>query len=125
MTKGITVHTGVANKGTPRERRSAWVETVIPLQLEARELADGLGSKYLRHETCADDERMTDRPKSLPDLLTQREILRTYREELLHYGEQVLGIWGDEMGLGRRAVCEKWLTALVLDAFPEMKGYER
>jgi hypothetical protein len=56
--------------------------------------------------------------------MTQREILKTYRDELRHYGEEVMGMWGNEMGTARRAACEKWIYEVVLAAFPAMKGYE-
>lgn len=123
MAKDITVHTGVAYKGTPKERKSAWVETTVPLQLEAHELADGLGSKFLRYLT--DDEKGApgERPDVLPDSLTQREILKWYREEFSYWGAN-LSTWGDDMSFENRASDARWLLEIVLDAFPAMRGYE-
>jgi hypothetical protein len=119
------VHVGTTTSGAGVTRRVAWVETVIPLQLEARELADGLGSKYLRNEVGEDEDRPGDRPRDLPESLTQREILKIYRDEMLHYGETILGMWGDGMDSVRRDACAEWLMAVILDAFPAMKGYEQ
>lgn len=124
MARDITVHIGTFGKGTPQERPAAWVETAITLEPEPRDLMNGIGSRYLRHEISEDDELPGDRPKALPESLTQREILKVYREEVLHYGETVLGMWGDEMGGPHRDACEKWIYEIILDAFPAMRGYE-
>ena len=122
MAKGINVHTGIADRGTPQERRSAWVETVIPLQLEAHELADGLGSKFLRYLTI-EESGPIDRPDEIPCEIPQREILRIYREEFSHWGDN-LWTWSDVLTTEQRSACLGWLLEIILDAFPEMKGYE-
>lgn len=124
MVKEITVHRGTSTNGAGVRRPAAWVVTQIPLEPEAHDLMNGLGSKYLRYETTEDDELVGDRPRNLPESLTQREILKIYRDELLRYGEEVLGMWAEEAGIARRKACEGWLMQIVLEAFPEMKGYE-
>lgn len=122
MAKDITVHRGVAYKGTSKERRSAWVETTVPLQLEAHELADGLGSKFLRYMTD-DESGPGERPDVLPGSLPQRKITELYREEFVYWGAN-LSTWGDDMSFESRAACMNWLLEIVLDAFPAMRGYE-
>ncbi|AXH66432.1 hypothetical protein SEA_SATIS_283 [Streptomyces phage Satis] len=124
MAKEITVHRGTSTNGAGVQRPAAWVVTQIVLEPEAHDLVNALGSKYLRYETTEDDETVGTRPRDLPESLTQREILKIYREEILHYGDEVMGMWADEAGTARRAACEEWLKAIVLDAFPAMKGYE-
>lgn len=120
MTKEIRVRAGTFGKGTPRERRSAWIETVIPLQLEAHELAAGLGSKFLRNEPELDT---SERPDVLPESMTQREIAKIYRDELIYWGTN-LDTWSDDMAFEDQKVYSEWLMEIVLDAFPDMKGYE-
>ncbi len=122
MARDIKVHTGVADKGTLKERRSAWVETVIPLQLEAHELADGLGSKFLRY-LSSDESGPGERPDEIPSEISQRDILAIYRSEFSYWGTN-LSTWGDEMTTEQRAACAGWLLEVVLDAFPGMRGYE-
>lgn len=124
MARDITVHIGTSRSGDGRVRPAAWVKTSITLEPEPHDLMNGIGSKFLRYETTEDDELVGDRPKNLPESMTQAEILKVYREELLHYGEEVLGMWGNEMGTARRGACEKWIYEVVLDAFPTMRGYE-
>lgn len=124
MAREIRVHKGTIGEGTPQERPAAWVETALKLDPEAHQLADALGSHFLRYDTTEDDERIDDRPQSLPDFLKQSDIMKIYRDEMRRYGEEFVSVWGDEMGFRRHEYCRKWLMEIVLDAFPEMKGYE-
>lgn len=124
MARDVTVHIGTSENGAGVKRPAAWVETALLLEPEPHDLMNGVGSRFLRHEISEDDELVGDRPKDLPESMTQREILKTYRDELRHYGEEVMGMWGNEMGTARRAACEKWIYEVVLAAFPAMKGYE-
>lgn len=124
MPREIAVHIGTSTNGAGIKRPAAWVKTAITLEPEAHDLMNGLGSKYLRHEITEDDALAGDRPKELPESMTQAEILKAYRDEILHYGDEVMGMWGNEMSTARRAACEKWIYEVVLDAFPAMRGYE-
>jgi hypothetical protein len=119
VSKGIRVRTGVANKGTSKERPSAWIEVSIPLQLESWELADGLGEHFLRNETGVDEGR---RPEALPESMTQQEIVRIYKEELLYWGTN-LGTWSEELEADAAKMARGWLLDIVLAAFPDMRGY--
>jgi len=121
VSKGIKVRTGVAHKGTPRERPSAWIEVSVPLQLESWELADGLGERFLRNEEGVEDGK---RPAALPESMTQQEIVRIYKDELLYWGTN-LGTWSERLDEEARERATGWLTDIVLDAFPEMRGYGR
>lgn len=120
MAREIRVHAGVCNKGTPRERPSAWIEVSVPLQLEAHELMDGLGERFLRNEGGVENG---ERPAALPESLTQQEIVKIYKDELLYWGTN-LGTWSDDLSKDSRETAESWLRAIVLAAFPGMKGYE-
>lgn len=121
MGRDIKVHTGVAHKGTPRERRSAWIEVSVPLQLESWELADALGERFLRHEERVEDG---ERPDILPESMTQQEIVRIYKDELMYWGTN-LGTWSESLDEEAARAARGWLLAIVLDAFPAMRGYER
>lgn len=121
MSKGIRVHTGVAHKDTPRERPSAWIEVSVPLQLESWELADGLGERFLRNESGLEDG---ERPSGLPESMTQQEIVRVYKDELLYWGTN-LGTWSEDLSPEATKETTGWLMDIVLAAFPEMKGYDR
>ena len=124
MAREVTVHIGTSTNGAGVKRPAAWVKTAITLEPEPHDLMNAVASKYIRHESQDDDEVAGDRPKELPASLTQAEILKAYRDELLHYGDEVMGMWGNEMCTARRAACEKWVYEIVLDAFPAMRGYE-
>lgn len=124
MAREITVHKGTYGGGTPQERPSAWVETSLSLEPESHDFVDALGSRFLRFSVVGDDERITDRPQDLPESLEQREITKIYREEIRRYGEDYMPLWSNEMGWTQQESCRKWLMEVVLDAFPEMKGYE-
>lgn len=124
MAKEIRVRKGTYDKGGSQERPSAWVETTLLLDPESHHLADALGSRFLRHEVTEDDERVDDRPRDLPDSLDQREVMKIYREEIRQYGEEYMSLWSDGMDTRRREACWKYLMEIVLDALPEMKGYE-
>lgn len=125
MAREITVHIGTSENGAGVKRPAAWVKTTILLEPEPHDLMNAVASKYIRHESQDGDEVVGDRPEILPESLTQAQILKAYRDELLHYGDEVMGMWGDEMGTARRAACEKWVYEIVLNAFPGMRGYER
>jgi hypothetical protein len=120
VARDIRVHTGIAHKGTPRERKSAWIEVSVPLQLEGWELADGLGEHFLRNENGVEDG---ERPAALPESMTQQQIIRTYKEELLYWGTN-LGTWSEGLSDEAAKVARGWLLDIVLDAFPAMKGYQ-
>lgn len=120
MARDIKVHKGVADKGTPRERKSAWIEVSVPLQLEGWELVDGLGERLLRNET---ELREDERPAFLPDSMSQQEIVRIYKKELLYWGAN-LGTWSEDLDAETTKAARGWLLKIVLDAFPEMKGYQ-
>lgn len=122
MAREVTVHKGVTDEGTPQERPSAWVETAILLQLEAHELADGLGSRFLRYLTDEESEP-GDRPDEIPSEISQLEILKIYRSEFSYWGTN-LSTWGDSMTIAQRAARLGWLLEVVLNAFPAMRGYE-
>ncbi len=122
MARDIMVHTGVADGGTPQERPSAWVEIAIPLQLEAHELADGLGSRFLRY-LGEGESGVGDRPDEIPLEIKQAEILKIYRSEFSYWGIN-LSTWGDTMTTDQRAAHVGWLLEVVLNAFPAMRGYE-
>lgn len=124
MGRDIKVHIGTSTNAAGHVRPAAWVETALALEPEPHDLMNAIGSRFVRHEITEDDELVGDRPKDLPESMTQRDILKTYRDELRHYGEEVMGMWGNEMGTARRAACEKWIYEVVLDAFPAMRGYE-
>lgn len=124
MAREITVHVGTSVNAAGVKHPAAWVKTAITLEPEPYDLMNAVASKYIRHDSQGDDEVAGDRPKDLPESLTQAEILKAYREELLHYGDEVMGMWGDEMGAARRNACEKWVYEVVLNAFPAMRGYE-
>lgn len=120
MGRDVRVHKGVAHKGTPRERKSAWIEVSVPLQLEGWELADGLGEHFLRNEIGIEDG---ERPAALPESMTQQEIIRIYKDELLYWGTN-LGTWSESLSNESAAVARGWVLDIVLAAFPEMKGYQ-
>lgn len=120
MGRDIRVHKGIYAKGTPRERPSAWIEVSVPLQLEAHELVDGLGENFLRNETDVD---WNERPASLPDSLTQQEIVRIYKDELMYWGTN-LGTWSESLSTDEAKTARGWLMDIVLAAFPEMQGYQ-
>lgn len=120
MGKGIKVHKGIAHKGTPRERKSAWIEVSVPLQLEGWELADGLAERFLRNESGIDEGI---RPAGIPESMTQQEIVRTYKDELLYWGTN-LGTWSESLDTESAAVARGWMLDIVLAAFPEMQGYQ-
>ncbi len=120
MAREIRVHKGICDKGTTRERPSAWIEVSVPLQLEAWELIDGLGERFLRNETDVD---WGERPESLPESLTQQEIVKIYKDELLYWGTN-LGTWSENLDAEEARTARGWLMDIVLNAFPEMKGYQ-
>jgi hypothetical protein len=124
MAKEIAVHKGTYGEGTPQERPAAWVETSLLLDPESHDFVDALGSRFLRFSVIGDDQRVTDRPQDLPESLEQREITKIYREEIRRYGEEYMSLWSNEMGWTQQESYRKWLMEVVLDAFPEMKGYE-
>lgn len=124
MAREIAVHKGTYGEGTSQERPSAWVETSLVLEPEAHDFVNALGSRFLRFSVIEDDQRASDRPQDLPESLEQREITKIYREEFRRYGEDYMSTWSDEMGWDRQESCRKYLMEIVLDAFPEMKGYE-
>lgn len=119
----MRVHKGTSVNGLGEERPCAWVETSIKLEPEANDLIYGLGSKYFRYETPEDDERDSDRPESLPSELTQAQIVKIYREERDYWGRESLSTWVDGLSEDRFGFATKWLTELVVGAFPEMKEY--
>ncbi|MFE0472660.1 hypothetical protein ACFW2V_13695 [Streptomyces sp. NPDC058947] len=125
MARDIKVHTGYYDLGEGRKEPTAWVETGSLLKPGPLDLVDGLASKYLRYEGIDDDGRPGDRPKDLPERMTQRQILAIYRDELLHYGRPGLSAWGENMGTARFAACMKWVREIVDEAFPGLKGYTR
>lgn len=120
MAREVRVHKGIAHKGTPRERKSAWIEVSVPLQLEGWELIDGLGERFLRNETELD---AGNRPAFLPDSMPQQEIIRIYKEELLYWGTN-LGTWSEDLDEETTSAARGWLLDIVLAAFPEMQGYQ-
>lgn len=105
----------------------AWLNLSILVQPEVHDLVDGLGSKYYRDRVALDDERQGDRPEGLPTELTQRQIADIYREERDHWGTANLATWGDypSLSYAQQEQARKWLTDLVVAAFPEMKDYVR
>lgn len=124
MAREIRVNKGTYGEGTSQERPAAWVETSLLLEPEGHDFVNALGSRFLRFAVIEEDQRVTDRPQDLPESLEQREITKIYREEIRRYGEEYMPMWSDEMGWQQQEACRKWLMEVVLDAFPEMKGYE-
>lgn len=125
MSSGIAVHPAYYKLPDGSKQDTAYVVTTITRKVGPLDLVDALGSKYFRHEGMEDDERPSDRPKGLPEALTQRQLLTLYRDELLFYGEDRLPMWADEMGSRRREACDRWLREIVDNAFPEFRGLER
>lgn len=125
MARNIRVRTGTSEDPTGRKVPVAWVETAIRLEPEVHDLADGIGSKFLRYEIGHDEDGPGDRPRELPESMTQQEILKLYREEYSYWGEAAISLWGSEMGESRQKACMQWLTELVVAAFPEMREYAR
>lgn len=124
MAQDMKIHSGYWD--TPSGKQdTAWVVTTLELRVGPLDLVNALGSKFLRHEVTEDDAHVGDRPQELPLSMTQREIMTVFREEFRHYGEEVLGMWGDEMGSRRRDACERWVREVVDDAFPGLKGFKR
>lgn len=125
MARDIKVHKGHWERENGEKVPAAWVETSLDLEPEVHDLVDGLGSKYFRHEVMDDDTHPSDRPDFLPATLTQRQILKIYRDELLEYGKGYLGLWAEDAGPTRHKQVEEWLVELVVGAFPEMRDYAR
>jgi hypothetical protein len=121
----IKVHEGEFSDGSTQP--VAWLNLSIPVQPEVHDLVDGLGSEYYRHRVASDDERPGDRPVELPTELTQRQIADIYRKELKHWGTANLATWGDypSLSFNEQEQARKWLTELVVAAFPELKDYVR
>ena len=119
----IRVHKGSDELDDGTKVPVAWLNLSIRRQPEPHHLVDGLGSKYFRNRVGRDDERPGDRPEDLPAELSQRQIADIYREEFSHWGTANLGTWSDYLGWDEREQAERWLTELVVGAFPEMKGY--
>lgn len=120
----MKVHTGYWE--TPAGRQdTAWVTTTFEERVGPLDLVNALGSKYLRHEATDDDTRESDRPADLPAELTQRQIMKIFRDEFRFYGSEGLGYWGEEMSTRRRENCQEWIRKVVDDAFPGLKGFER
>lgn len=118
----MKIHKGHYQLRDDSKEPTVWVETTVTLKPGPRDLLNALGSKYLRYEV-SDEEG--ERPRDLPERLSQREILKIYREELLYQGSDRMELWGDFMDADRQAACEVWLREIVDAAFPEMKGYAR
>ncbi len=112
MAQNIRVHMSTETDRNGKTRPVALVETTIPLRLEASDLANGLGSRYIRYG------------KAVPEALTQRDVLKIYREELLCFGSAGLS-WGDAMGFAEQEGHRLRLLALIVHIFPGMRGYER
>lgn len=119
----MRVHTGTQENGLGEKRPCAWVETTRKLFVEGPDLVNGLGSKYFRNAPLEDDEAFDDRPDDLPTSLTQGQILKIYWDELLYRGSGTLWTWTEDVGERRLEHATKWLTELVVGAFPEMEGY--
>jgi hypothetical protein len=124
---GIKVRKGKDELSDGSTRPVAWLNLSILVQPEVHDLVDGLGSQYYRNRLTPDDERQGDRPEELPTELTQRQIADIYREELKHWGTANLATWGDypSLSFNEQEQARKWLTELVVAAFPEMKDYVR
>ena len=125
MTREIRVHTGTTTNGRGEKQPCAWVKTVLTLEPEPGDLVNGLGSEFFRNESMDESHYPDTRPESLPESLSQRQILAIYREEFSRYGENALWTWADSIGEARFNHAWKWLTELVVGAFPEMKEYVR
>lgn len=117
------VHKGYIEGANGREIPTAWVETSLLLEPDVNDLINGLGSKFFRDESIPEEHSMDRRPEDLPEVLTQAQILRVYRNEYSHWGSANLGTWTDFMGAERQECVMRWLTTLVVAAFPEMKDY--
>lgn len=123
----IKVRRGEEELSNGRTRPVAWLNLSIPVQPEVHDLVDGLGSRYYRNRIASDDEHFGDRPQELPTELTQHQIASIYREELHHWGKANLATWGDypSLSFDEQEHARKWLTELVVAAFPEMKDCVR
>jgi hypothetical protein len=124
VARDIKVHTGTCEETNGKKRPAAWVVTSVRLELEPNDLIDGLGSKFFRYDIIQDDETERTRPADLPVELSQADILRIYRDEFFAWGK-VIETWGEELDETRHDMAQRWLGELVVNAFPEMKGYLR
>ena len=111
-----TVHRDIAT-GKP------YMETRLLLQPGGADLLYGLGSRYFRDDPQGDDEQATDRPENLPESLTRSKILRIYRDEYSLWGSNNLPTWVDGIQYDlRHEMIVRWLSELIVGAFPEMEG---
>lgn len=100
------------------EEDGAYVETSLKLEPEWNDLAAALGSKYLRGVSI--DGR--HRPGGLPQSLTQRQMLKAFREEINYWGTD-MNAWSEDIHHTLYPAVQDWLKELVTEAFPEMKEY--
>lgn len=91
MTQGTKVHKGYCvTPGSDHKEPTARVETAITLKPGPAELVDGLGSRFARFGANMGDADAGVRPADLPESLTQREIAKICRQEVLSYGRDGL-----------------------------------
>lgn len=113
----------MAQKITVRRSKHGerYIITAIRLEPEFDDLYYALGSKFFRDDPIEDDELVSDRPESLPESLSQTEIMDIYRDQFSYWGEANLGRWTDHLPESRHGHIARWLTELVLGAFPDLK----
>jgi len=122
----MRVRTGFSEYGDGEKRPCAWVKTAVPYEWELDHLVYGLGSRYFRDVVTEDDELLeSDRPEELPESITAAGILGICRDEYREWGTNNISTWTDELSERRMEFAFKWLKALVIEAFPAMKGYDR